>query len=397
LLGGETTTNVVVSPVVVQFLLTMLAMGATHGSSTHQEIRTLLGMGPRVEDETQYLVCMQALKDSLKEVDLARVANGIFADIQMNADFVGKCKDFLEADVANTMTKKAVNDWVAEKTNGKIKDFLTRNPQRFMLVSALYAGGPAFEFTVPFDAEYTSTEEFHTSEETVMVRMMAKTEHLPYVTGACFTGVDLEYGNDGRFGGRFKARVALPNEGVSIDEVMREIFDRGLRVHVTYTKVNLRLPRFELECTVDLKSALENLMPTAFSSSADFGRMTAKTVQISEAIQKASLKVTEVGTEAAAAGCAGATRSISRPKQVICDREFLFFILDEMNDMVLFAARVNNPTAVQDDKAPAAEEEMASGTYPEQVIIIEDVDSASAAEEHQVSGTSKEQAICIDD
>jgi hypothetical protein len=138
-------------------------------------------------------------------------------------------------------------------------------------------------------------------------------------------------------------------------------------------------------------------MPTAFSSSADFGRMTAETVQISEAIQKASLKVTEVGTEAAAAGCAGGTRGISRPKQVICDREFLFFILDEMNDMVLFAARVNNPTAVQDDKAPAAEEEMAPGTCPEPVIVIEDADSAPAAEEHQVSGTSKAQAICIDD
>jgi hypothetical protein len=40
---------------------------------------------------------------------------------------------------------------------------------------------------------------------------------------------------------------------------------------------------------VDLKSAFENLMPTVFSSSADFGRMTAETVQISEAMQKASL------------------------------------------------------------------------------------------------------------
>jgi hypothetical protein len=34
-LDEEKTMNVVVSPVVVQFLLTMLAMGATHGSSTH--------------------------------------------------------------------------------------------------------------------------------------------------------------------------------------------------------------------------------------------------------------------------------------------------------------------------------------------------------------------------
>ncbi len=107
--------------------------------------------------------------------------------------------------------------------------------------------------------------------------------------------------------------------------------------------------------------------------------------------------MTEVGTEVAAAGCAGTTRSISSPKQVICDREFLFFILEEMNDMVLFAARVNNPTAVQDDKAPAAEEEMVSGTCPEHAINIEDVDSAPAAEEHQAPGMCREQAVCIED
>jgi hypothetical protein len=40
--------------------------------------------------------------------------------------------------------------------------------------------------------------------------------------------------------------------------------------------------------------------------------------------------------------------------------------------MVLFAARVNNPTAVNDDKAPAAKAEMAPGTCKEQAICIED-------------------------
>jgi hypothetical protein len=65
--------------------------------------------------------------------------------------------------------------------------------------------------------------------------------------------------------------------------------------------------------------------------------------------------------------------------------------------MVLFAARVNNPTAVTDDKAPAAEAKMAPGTCREQAICLDDAVSAPAAEEHQACGESREQPICIDD
>ena len=400
LLDEEKTLNVVVSPVVVQFVLMMLAMGATRESSTHEEIRKLLGMQSSLAAETEYLKHMKEVMQSLKEVDLVRVANGVFADIDMRPVFIAECKHFMEVQLSTTMTKKAVNDWVAEKTNGHIKEFLSRDPQQFMLVSALYAGGPAFEFAFPFDPRHTRDQMFRTSEEVVTVRMMIKTEHLPYVTGKCFTGVDLKYGDDRRF----KARVVLPNENVSIADVVAEIFDSrkddddfAARIKVTYTKVNLWLPRFELECTVDLKTTLEKMMPTAFSGSADFGRMTQEPVQIGQAPHKATLKVTEAGTEAAAAGGAGASRGISRPKQVICDREFLFLILDEQNDMVLFAARVNNPTAVTDDKAPAAEAKMAPGTCREQAICLDDAVSAPAAEEHQACGESREQPICIDD
>ena len=384
LLDEEKTLNVVVSPVVVQFVLMMLAMGATRESSTHEEIRKLLGMQSSLAAETQYLQHMKEVMQSLKEVDLVRVANGVFADIDMRPVFIAECKHFMEVQLSTTMTKKAVNDWVAEKTNGHIKDFLSRNPEEFMLVSALYAGGAAFAFTFPFNPDHTSDWEFHTSEKTVMVRMMAKTEHMDYVTGKLFTGVDLAYGNDSRF----KARVALPNNDVRVADVVEEIFgvghgdldergdsdddDHAAGITVNYKKVNLRLPRFELECTVDLKTTLEKMMPTAFSSSADFGRMTEEPVQIGQAPHKVALKVTEAGTEAAAAGGAGGSRGLCRLEQVICDREFLFLILDKMNDMVLFAARVNNPTAVSDDKAPAAEAEMAPGTSKEQAIYIED-------------------------
>jgi hypothetical protein len=151
---------------------------------------------------------------------------------------------------------------------------------------------------------------------------------------------------------------------------------------------------------VDLKTTLETMMPTAFSGSADFGRMTAEQVEIKHAMQKASMKVTEVGTEASAAGCAGGSRGLSRPKQVICDREFLFFILDERNDMVLFAARVNDPTAVKGDKAPAAEEDIEPETFKEEVIYVEDTDEADkapAAEEDIESGTFKEEVIYVED
>jgi serine protease inhibitor len=409
LLDEEKTLNVVVSPVVVQFVLTMLAIGATRESSTHEEICRLLGMQSSYDAESEYLRHMKEVMQSLKKVDLARVANGVFADIDMCPRFIDECKNFMELAVSTTMTKKAVNDWVAEKTNGHIKEFLSRDPHKFMLVSALYAGGPAFAFTLPFDPRHTRDEKFRTSEETVTVQMMSNTAHMPYVTGTCFTGVDLAYGNDRRF----KARVVLPNEDVSIADVVGELFGGGhgdrdfaAGIRVTYTKVHLCLPRLELACTVDLKDTLAKMMPTAFSGSADFGRMTDEPVQIGQAPHKVTLKVTEAGTEGAAAGGAGASRGMSRPKQVICDREFLFLILDERNDMPLFAARVNKPTAVTDDKAPAAEAERAPETCKDHAICINDEHNAPASlpprvveskkQAHQADGESKDNAICIE-
>jgi serpin B len=113
-------------------------------------------------------------------------------------------------------------------------------------------------------------------------------------------------------------------------------------------RVELRLPRFELESRLSLTGALGILgIRAPFQKEvADFGALTDSSngFFLSDVLQVARLRVDERGTEAAAASVmrvTGLDRDEPTPFHV--DRPFLFFVCDRRTRGVLFAGRCTAP------------------------------------------------------
>ncbi|WP_275936160.1 serpin family protein, partial [Sorangium cellulosum] len=128
----------------------------------------------------------------------------------------------------------------------------------------------------------------------------------------------------------------------------------GLIASMEYRSVDITMPKFSFESSASLKQALEGLgMEVAFGPGADFtGILGGGGIQIQDVLHKAVIDVDEAGTEAAAAtavilavsGSGGAVDP-PEPAAIVLDRPFFFFIRDLPTGAMLFAGRVNDPTA----------------------------------------------------
>ncbi|OXU26244.1 hypothetical protein TSAR_016907 [Trichomalopsis sarcophagae] len=114
--------------------------------------------------------------------------------------------------------------------------------------------------------------------------------------------------------------------------------------------VNLSLPKFKIETTIDLKKNLIKLgMPTMFTDKANFKDISIKPVlvprlHVSEVIQKACIIVNEEGTEAVAVTrlsvSGGGSVEIQEFK---VDRPFLYRIVHKSTNVTLFSGCVFRP------------------------------------------------------
>ena len=112
-------------------------------------------------------------------------------------------------------------------------------------------------------------------------------------------------------------------------------------------EVKLHLPKFKLEESYDLKSALSSMgMSDAFhQSKADFSGMSAgRQLFLSNVFHKSFVEINEQGTEAAAAtGSEVAFRSRLPSIDFRVDHPFLFFIRHNKTNSILFYGRFCSP------------------------------------------------------
>jgi len=125
-----------------------------------------------------------------------------------------------------------------------------------------------------------------------------------------------------------------------------ESWERVTKPGFSSLHVNLVLPKFKVEYSVELDQPLQALgMKAAFSAaSADLSGI-AQGLFISAARHKTFVEINEEGTEAAAVTGLGATLSAA-PQifDMIVDRPFLFFIEDAQAQTIVFMGVVFDPT-----------------------------------------------------
>ncbi len=262
------------------------------------------------------------------------------------ADFVGSPEE----------SRIGINDWVADRTEDRIKDLIPKNAitplTRLALTNAIYFNARWF---YPFAKNRTSVRPFHLldgGEVEAPMMMTAEAEWLGYASGEGYQAVELPYK-----GPDMSITILLPDEGTFRE--FEEAIDADLIARIfgdiERKNVELTMPKFEFESGFGLRETLKTMgMPNAFDEkSSDFSGMDGRSclagdrpcLLISGAFHKAFVAVDEEGTEAAAATGVVLRQESLRPEPiaVVVDRPFIFLIHDGGTDSILFVGRVEDP------------------------------------------------------
>ncbi|XP_032278708.1 serpin B8-like isoform X1 [Phoca vitulina] len=357
MLGGEDSSrNVFFSPLSVSSALAMVFMGAKGNTATQMSQALCLNRGGDIH---------QGFRSLLTEVNksgtqyLLRTANRLFGE--KTCDFLPafreSCQRFYEAELEELSfaedteeCRRHINDWVTERTEGKISEILgagTVDPlTKLVLVNAIYFKG---KWNEQFDRKYTRGMPFKISQEKKTVQMMFKLArfNLGYVDEVHAQVLELPY-----VGQELSMVIVLPDDNADLALVEKALTYEKFRAwtnpeKMTKDKVQVFLPRLKLEESYDLESFLRSLgMTDAFEEAkADFSGMSAKkNVPVSKVAHKCFVEVNEEGTEAAGATAVVRNARSSRPEPRFCaDHPFLFFITHHNTKSILFCGRFCSP------------------------------------------------------
>jgi serpin B len=246
----------------------------------------------------------------------------------------------------------SVNTWVEEKTNGKIKNLLSRediDPKstRLLVTNSLYFSG---KWVKKFGD--TSVGNFRISpNETVDAPMMFRSidADFSYADLPDMQVVDLLYRNS--TGRQISMLVILPkNDDLqSVENSLNAKKLEQVRQSLKYqTLAYIMFPKFSTETRYRLPETLKSMgMPTAFSRVADFSGMDGmqENLYIDDIIHKTFIDVNEDGTQAAAAtvGSMKSQGGSHGNPPFVADHPFIFIIQDRENGNILFIGRVMNP------------------------------------------------------
>lgn len=245
--------------------------------------------------------------------------------------------------------RNAINDWVAEETEEKIKDLIPEGAidslTRLVLANAIYFYG---SWMHPFDQNATAEAPFFTLDgtETSVDMMKLYGERFLYHQGDNYQALNLPY-----MSSDFVMTLLVPDSG-SYEDFEGALTQQKLSdilSDLSFERVDLELPKFDFETDINANNALIALgMEEAFDpDQSDFsGIADVDDLHITDVLQKATITVDEEGTEAAAATAViiGVTSApIDEPISLVIDRPFMFMIRHLRTNTILFMGRVLEP------------------------------------------------------
>ena len=264
------------------------------------------------------------------------------------AENYGAAPHLVDFEQAWEAARLTINEWVSEKTQGKIKDLIPKGAiddlTRVVLTNAIYFKAA---WQDQFDKSGTRAEPFHLlGGEQISVPMMHHLASFGYTEGAEYQAVRLPYN-----GAPLAMIVLLPRAGQfsAFEDSLSPQSLTAILGAMQPQDVRLTVPKFKVESEFSLKDPLEQLgMTDAFDGEADFSGMTGRPdLCITFVLHKAYIAVDEAGTEAAAATAVGfGGGGLATPSSVIeftVDRPFLLLIQDEATGAILFIGRVLDP------------------------------------------------------
>ncbi|CAH8287278.1 serpin B [Mariniflexile fucanivorans] len=345
----ETETNYMVSPVSASLALGMVYNGAS--GETQTAFANVFHYGDATLDETN-LVNQNII------TNLTQTASGTTFEID-NSLWVKNTfpvkETFLEAnktyylaevqnkDFSNPETLGAINNWVSNKTYGKIPKILNEIDPNAVLyaINALYFKS---DWKFSFDVKDTKSLPFKLSDgSSKNVDMMSMEQDLKYYSNNVFSSVQLPYKND-----KYTMTLMLPNTNKTEGDIIAMMSNENWTTwenNYNLQSIKITMPKFTFSYEKLFNDALANLgLGIAFSDRADFSGMSDLPTKISFVLQKTFIDVNEKGTEAAAVTVVGIElTSAGGPKQFVLDKPFVFTITEKETGSICFMGKVGSP------------------------------------------------------
>ncbi|XP_037825444.1 serine protease inhibitor 42Dd-like [Lucilia sericata] len=342
--------NVIISPVSVQTALGLVYYGAS--GQTASELQKSLHATAHQSKDGLAQGYHKLLHSFIKSKTVLEIANKIFVNdkLEISPEFKRTSQVYFDSDVeqldfANeTYSVDHINQWLAEKTNGKIDNVIQRlDPDtNVALINAIYFKA---KWARPFMDDATSDREFWISnEQSIKVPTMFADNWYYYAEYPDLDAKALELFFENI---DLTMWFILPNkrDGLfELEQKLKGVNFNDLEALWEWKSTSVYLPKFKFEFDTDLKPSLQKLgINTMFSNSADFSNMfdkRAPNMHISQVQHKAFIDVNEIGCEAAAASVAvGVPMSLPiDPKTFVADHPFVFIIRDKT--AVYFAGHI---------------------------------------------------------
>ena len=342
LVSKEQGGDVFFSPLSVELALGMLNEGAC--GVTSEEIMKVLSFGEAEKDavNSYYKSLIDQSVSVDNQVDLV-IANALVASdaYDIKDSYVSAIGDWYYAkdfilDYSNVNPVEFVNDWVSDRTGGMIPHFVD-NVGSVNLLNTICFNALWEE---PFNDEATRKVAFNCAAGNVSeVDMMKSVSSYRYLSSDIFDMVCKSYSN-----GAYRFTLLLPKDGYGVSDVAAVLKNDGLQKYMNaakYSYVDLNMPSFELEFSVDFKEHLKNMgMMSAFEGG-DFSDMVASgDMYVDKVFHKARIKMDESGTCAAAGTIIqmeGASPDQTEPILFLADHPFVYVITEISSTKVFFA------------------------------------------------------------
>jgi serpin B len=252
-------------------------------------------------------------------------------------------------------SRSNINNWVREKTLGKISQLFDKgditSQTRMALVNTLYMKA---RWARPFNEQLTHQEPFFGDDKsTLSVLMMVDIGEYPYFQSPSFAMVKIPYVTQRTQNEQLAMLIVLPHTRGQLGNVIKEINPNVFQTWLLSMKperIQLMLPKFKISSAFDLNGVLTKMgMSDAFTDRADFSGITTVPLKISVVRQKTVIEVDEAGTEAVAStGVSMAIRSAMNegtPINFTADHPFAYIIYDQGTGVILFMGKVMNPNS----------------------------------------------------
>ena len=322
--------NLIISPLSIYQALSLVTNGANE--QTQKELLNILDNKEMEEINAINLKILNKIKDNSS----IEIANAIMSKLSPLNDFTQIAKDNFYSEILPLKSVSQVNKWCEKKTHGKINKILDElDPLTYMIIlNAVYFKG---EWIHQFNKDFTTKEIFYNENKIEKkVDMMQTTKHFNYFSDSNLQSIELRFKKEST-----SAIIILPNKNININEFI-ELLSKDndylytIINNMKNSKVDLKLPKFELTYSKSLKEILKFMgVNLPFEKNADFSKIRIQNdIFINDIIHKTYLKVNEDGTEAAAITMVEMMFNSMMPKEeqiyeMNVNRPFLFILRND--------------------------------------------------------------------